>query len=167
MIRVNRTKLPLSEKQSILRELQIDTQEKVATRHQITQQAVSYLVSKRDFYMSSDCSESVTKVVRQKYEELENKLCQFIRECNYKHIPVNGPIIKAKALKLSTDENFKASNGWLNNFLHRKRLSLKKYSGESKSVDINLVASERRKIIDIMIDYRSRDIYNSDETGLQ
>jgi hypothetical protein len=43
-------------------------------------------------------------------------------QCRDNNIPINGPILKAKALKMSQKlnvPNFKASDGWLDKFKTR------------------------------------------------
>ena len=53
-------------------------------------------------------------------------------------IPISGPMLQGKALqyaaKLGLNEDFKASNGWLNRFRQRHGMTFASVDGESRSV---------------------------------
>ena len=76
-------------------------------------------------------------------------------------------MIQEKARQLADDSQFKASNWWLTKFLKRNSLTLRSYTGESKSVKPEIVDNFKQRIADIMIDYMGEDIFNCDETGFQ
>jgi hypothetical protein len=67
---------------------------------------------------------------------------------------------------LCTEEKFKASNRWLDNF--KKRHNLKQYNihGEADSLPIQDLDSMREKLHQTLRDYDLKDIFNCDETGL-
>ncbi|GBL72508.1 Tigger transposable element-derived protein 4 [Araneus ventricosus] len=87
-----------------------------------------------------------------------------------KNVPISGPFIIEKALQfvkaLGYDE-FRGSNGWLENFKRRHGIMSKVISGESKDVDDN--DSENRiteTLSKILKDYKPENIFIADETAL-
>jgi hypothetical protein len=62
--------------------------------------------------------------------------------------------------------NFQASEGWLEKFKKRHDLTFKKVCGESASVDPCISQDWKNELIDLLVDYDARDIFNADETGL-
>ncbi|CAB4027125.1 tigger transposable element-derived 4-like [Paramuricea clavata] len=85
-------------------------------------------------------------------------------------LPVNGPILKEKAIKYAEElgiENFKASNGRFERWKGRHKISFKTVSGEAKSCTEEMTASsEESTLLTILSNYELRDIYNADEFGL-
>ncbi|UYV74636.1 hypothetical protein LAZ67_12000351 [Cordylochernes scorpioides] len=64
-------------------------------------------------------------------------------------------------------DNFEASNGWLEKFKVRRNIAFKRLHGEAGSVDANSVATWKGGIIpSLLAKYSPQDIFNADETGL-
>ncbi|UYV63426.1 hypothetical protein LAZ67_2004032 [Cordylochernes scorpioides] len=64
-------------------------------------------------------------------------------------------------------DNFEASNGWLEKFKARRNIAFKRLHGEAGSVDANSVATWKGGIIpSLLAEYSPQDIFNADETGL-
>ncbi|UYV76908.1 TIGD4 [Cordylochernes scorpioides] len=64
-------------------------------------------------------------------------------------------------------DNFEASNGWLERFKARRNIAFKRLHGEAGSVDANSVATWKGGIIpSLLAKYSPQDILNADETGL-
>ena len=57
-----------------------------------------------------------------KDKDFDEKLISWVRNQRQKKLRVSRTIIQKEALTLSTEENFKASNGWLEKFLLRHNL---------------------------------------------
>ena len=84
-------------------------------------------------------------------------------------LPISGPLIQEKALSLAKSlkkTDFKASNGWLNRFKTRHSISHAVISGESGSVDEDVVESWKLRLPAITAGYATRNIYHMDESGM-
>ena len=57
-----------------------------------------------------------------KDKDFDEKLINWVRQQRQKKLRVSRTMIQRKALTLSIDKNFKASNGWLEKFLLRHNL---------------------------------------------
>ena len=58
----------------------------------------------------------------EKYEDLNKALMKWFLNCRSKNIPLNGPMLKGKAIAFATElkiENFQASDGWLEKWKKR------------------------------------------------
>lgn len=73
-----------------------------------------------------------------KYNELDKDVYDFFVSCRAKNIPVSGTTLQQHALIASVrlgNDDFTASNGWLESFLNRHQLKLAQLHGESADVD--------------------------------
>ena len=58
----------------------------------------------------------------EKYEDLNKALTKWFLNCRSENIPLNGPLLKKKAIAFATElkiENFQASDGWLEKWKKR------------------------------------------------
>ena len=64
------------------------------------------------------------------------------------------------------ENNFKGSNGWVDNF--KKRHNLRQYNihGEAASAPIENLEEMRENLRQVLGNYSPEDIFNCDETGL-
>lgn len=116
-------------------------------------------------------------------EKTEKHLVFWIEDLIKKKIPVDGPIIKEKALRLfnriqesepSTSHQvtktvaFNASDGWLTGFLKRHAFHSVKIKGEVASADVNAAKSFPDYLAKVIQQggYTPDQIFNADETGL-
>lgn len=74
-------------------------------------------------------------------------------------------IAKNIAVKLKLNQ-FKASNGWIENFKKRNKLEFKKLSGELRSADQTHLEEFYNTLKTKLSQYDSCDVWNCDETGL-
>ncbi|UYV72200.1 TIGD4 [Cordylochernes scorpioides] len=104
------------------------------------------------------------------FPEIEEALFRWIRQANAMKLAINGKILKEKAILLALkmgQDNFEASNGWLEKFKARRNIAFKLLHGEAGSVDANSVATWKGGIIpSLLAKYSPQDIFNADETGL-
>jgi hypothetical protein len=116
-------------------------------------------------------------------EKMEKLLVVWIEDLIQKKIPVDGQIIKEKALRIyerlqelepSTSlqaikqVTFNASEGWLKGFLKRHAFHNLKIKGEVASADEKAAKSYPEKLARIIElgGYTPDQIFNADETGL-
>lgn len=102
-------------------------------------------------------------------EEVNELTWEWFKKASAIKLPVSGPIIKEKALLVAKqlgNDDFKASNGWLESFIKRHNINFGKKSGESGDVDMKTVEEWKAKLPEICDGYEPEDIYNMDESGL-
>lgn len=104
------------------------------------------------------------------YDDLENILMQWFKAARASKIPINGSVVKEKALEIAERlklQGFSASNGWIDRFKKRNNLCFKSICGESEGVDIATVQQWKENTLpNLLRDYIPRDVFNADETGL-
>lgn len=104
------------------------------------------------------------------YSELEKVLFAWYEQARASNIPVDGNILREKALKIAASngmDTFSASNGWISRFKIRHGLVSKKLCGESASVvSTDAIEMWFEKLPKLLEGYKDCDIYNADETGL-
>ncbi|GBM10935.1 Tigger transposable element-derived protein 4 [Araneus ventricosus] len=93
-----------------------------------------------------------------------------MRRSGYKNVPISEPFIIKEALQFAKTlgyDEFRGSNGWLENFKRRHGIMAKVIPGKSKHVDDN--NSENwitEALCKILKDYKPENIFNADATAL-
>jgi hypothetical protein len=64
------------------------------------------------------------------------------------------------------NDQFKVSTGWLDSFKKRHNIVCNGVCGESKDVDESVLSEYKPKLLELILQYEIKDIYNADETGL-
>lgn len=103
------------------------------------------------------------------YPDLEECLAEWIKDVLANNIPVDGKLIKEKALEFAALLNvvsFNASNGWFDGFKKRNCLAFKQISGESKSVPLQSCEQWKEKLQELLENYEPRNVFNADEAAL-
>ncbi|KAL4104351.1 hypothetical protein QTP88_019652 [Uroleucon formosanum] len=70
------------------------------------------------------------------------KNIKWFKQCRDANVSIGGPILKEKAENFAKSlghEQFKTSNGWLENFKKRHDISFRKVCGESAGISDNVV----------------------------
>ncbi|GBM05633.1 Tigger transposable element-derived protein 4 [Araneus ventricosus] len=70
------------------------------------------------------------------------------------------------AMELDSNSEFKASNGWLENFKKSHSNVLRKLCGESASVDASSCEEWLSELPSLLKDYKAGDVFNAHETEL-
>lgn len=121
---------------------------------------------------SKDALESRSTLKKPRQEKLDDALLLWFNQERANGKPISGPIIKEKAIllhkKMGGEEDFKASEGWLNRWKKRHGIHMLTISGEklsSKPED----AAKFQNQFEVLVNEKklsSEQIYNVDETGL-
>ena len=101
-------------------------------------------------------------------KELNDLCLKWFQDAVKRRINVTGPLLKEKALKFAKDlqnEDFKASNGWLESFVKRHNIVFGKTSGERGDVIQATVDEWKQRIPTVCEGYSPADIFNMDESG--
>ena len=70
-------------------------------------------------------------------------------------------------VQITTFQEFKASKGWLKNYLSRLGATSRRRCGEHSSVDANKIEDRLQEIRSMLADVPMENIWNLDETALQ
>lgn len=105
------------------------------------------------------------------FPRMEKALFEWFLSQRNNHIPVNGMVLKAKALEIHNQmygSDFHASDGWLSRFKKRYGIRLLKQTGEKLSARQDLVQPFKNHFHNLVSEQNlTRDaIFNADETGL-
>ncbi|GBN05482.1 Tigger transposable element-derived protein 4 [Araneus ventricosus] len=94
----------------------------------------------------------------------------MVVQCLDQNVPVSGLMLQEKtedfAKELDSNNEFKASNGWLENFKKKHNTFFRKLCGESASVDASSFEVWLSELPFLLKDYKADDFFNADETGL-
>lgn len=147
-------------------------QKDLAKEYDVSEGMVSDILKEKDRWLAIDNNSHQANLKREKkikFPIIEEALTVWLDKALQSELILTESILAAKALDfalLCNEENFKASNGWLDNF--KKRHNLKQYNiyGEAGSAPIQDLDSMREKLRQTLRDYDPKDIFNCDETGL-
>ncbi|CAM5152081.1 unnamed protein product [Natator depressus] len=111
----------------------------------------------------------------------EKALNLWLEDMNRKHVPIEGNMLREKALGLyalfkppaeegqtSEEKEFKASHGWLNSFRNRFNLKNVQTTGEVASANEKAAKAYPEQLKKIIEEkgYLPEQVFNADETGL-
>lgn len=126
-----------------------------------------------DFFKNNETPSSVRKTLRTgEFPQVEDALyAWFIQERN-RHSPISGEILKEKAKffynRIMKNDDFRASDGWLDKFKRRFGIRLLTFTGEKLSCDVDsvepFIALFKKTVDDLGLG--PDQIYNADESGL-
>lgn len=117
--------------------------------------------------------------------DLEESLLFWTKQVRSENVAMTGPplkvcfvfichlsliMFKEKAIEVAAElniEDFKASEGWLENFKARHSIKFRAEQGEAAAVDIEVVKEWQQTILrESLSKYSPDDVFNADETGL-
>jgi len=124
--------------------------------------------------IKKECAEGHGKVKRfrgSEHPDLEKCLVEWLKECRSRtrNVPVNGPILKQKAIEFSKKlgvDDFNPTNGWLDGFKKRNDIVFKNIVGESGAVDTTICNQWIIDLPTLLAGYSPDNVFNADETGL-
>ena len=104
---------------------------------------------------------------------MEEDTLAFVKQCRDLNVSVIVSVasISTAALKLAkrhgiSQDEFHASNGWVNNFVKKYKLRSKLLQGERASAPKEVADVYKATLPEILSLYQPEDIYNADEVGL-
>lgn len=106
------------------------------------------------------------------FPKIEEALYTWFQQQRGRNAPISGDILKSKARffynKINNKDDFRASDGWLDNFKSRYGIRFLEMSGEKLSADESEIEAFKLQLKNkIETDGLTPDqIYNADETGL-
>ena len=110
------------------------------------------------------------KLKKSDSKDLDEAVFTWFKNVRPNNIPVNGIIIKEKALSLAKSlelTDFRASDGWLDKWKQRHNVTFKAVPGEGNAITPEMTASWSETYLPtILSKYELKDIYNADEVGL-
>lgn len=101
--------------------------------------------------------------------ELDLRVFNWFAAARSHNLPISGPILQQTALQVAQGLGmieFKASSGWLNSFCKRNCIAFKVLSGESASMNHEVVQNWQECLPHLLQGYEPKDVRNIDETGL-
>lgn len=96
---------------------------------------------------------------------------EWIAKARENNCIVTGPIIQTVANRIARiqgipEEQFKASNGWLQHFKTRNKIVSKLLQGERGDAPVENAESFRINLPELLSSYEPKNIFNADEVGL-
>ena len=143
MISNERKNRDFDQKLLILEEIdkKVDGKE-ICARFNLAKSSLSKIVSDREKIYSALASGKFTskskRICTAKFEDVEELLFEWYQNVRTSNIPVSGDVLKEKAISIVQEfeiVDFKASDGWLSNFLRRFNLSSQAVCDESSIVN--------------------------------
>uniref|UniRef100_A0ABD2XBL4 HTH CENPB-type domain-containing protein n=1 Tax=Trichogramma kaykai TaxID=54128 RepID=A0ABD2XBL4_9HYME len=107
-----------------------------------------------------------------KDEDLEKVLKKWYVEVLDKNAPVNGPMLKSKAVSIAeklSRSDFKVTDGWFSRWLRRENIALGKPRGDQPQAETDKMSADQWIAAEwpgMRENYAPPDIYNPHETGL-
>ena len=166
----------LAEKQEILRYVNANPgmkQKTICERFSLKQSTLATLIKNKDQIteaMKHDNSTNKKRLRLCKYDCVDEALLTWFKEKRSANILINGDMLLAKAnefsQKLIGSDCDPLSMSWISRWKVRHGIKSKKVTGESASVDMNLVNDwSTGSLQEILKKFDSCDIFNVDETS--
>jgi hypothetical protein len=150
-----------------------EKQIKLCADYKLNKQTVSNIISQKvslkEAYEKNFATNKRMKLRKSPLEELDEAMFIWYGQMRSKGLPIGGNIIleKAKVFADMMKLDFKASQGWLDNFKKRHGLSQKVLAGEASSVaDETVNRWTKEQLPKILDGWQPNQVYNCDESGL-
>lgn len=168
--------LTIGDKVRLINEVERGTKKKkdIAAEFNIPASTLSTIMKNKQSVMeasqSNDSCHNRKRLKDSKFPNLEKAMLEWFRCMREKNLPISGPIILLKAEEFAKSlkyENFKASQGWLENFKKRNGIVQKVMCGESAEVsEVDCSVWREEHLKPLLLQYKPEDVFNADETGL-
>lgn len=121
-----------------------------------------------DEYLSVQNVDVKNKQRHSKFEKVNELTFDWLTQALSKNLPVSGTLLQEKAKGIAYENGFnefKASNGWLEAFKQRHKLTFSVVCGDSNDVEQAPVDNFLDLLPDLIAGYKPEDIANCDETA--
>ena len=148
------------------------THKELSEKFGVGRSSVSEILTRKEFFRDKFTKNSGLHVQRFKHgkrEDINAAVYKWFCQARSKNISLTGAIIQDFALDLAKevgDLDFKASNGWLDNWKRKYEIKFYKVSGESNAVSKFGFEKLKSKSPELLSSIAQSDIFNCDETGL-
>ena len=127
-----------------------------------------------EYESSAASSYSSKRVCKTQHPEVAEMLDLWVSKAMVDNILLTGEVLRQKWKSFADlagvpdDERLNLSDGWLSRFKERNGLKGMKRHGKAASAAMDTVEKEQIRVQDLLrkLGYKSRDIFNADETGL-
>ncbi|CAG8774375.1 4514_t:CDS:1, partial [Cetraspora pellucida] len=147
--------------------------EEIATEFNCDRSTVSKILKQKQWSDVKEISpnSNALKIVGPKFPQVEKALEMWVGTAEQQQLTLTGDVIRQKALQFAkllnvSEDEFKASQGWLTRFKVRIGLRNHHIHGEAGSAPIDLLPQFREKLQNILEGYEPHNIFNTDECGL-
>ncbi|CAG8560395.1 20555_t:CDS:2 [Gigaspora rosea] len=147
--------------------------EEIALEFNCDRSTVSKILKQKKWSEVQETSQisNALKIASPKFPQVEKALEIWIGSAEQQNLIITGDIIRQKALQFATllgisDEEFKASQGWLACFKARIGHYNHQIHGESESAPIEFLPQFREELKVLLAAYEPQNIFNADECGL-
>jgi len=148
------------------------THKDLSEKFGVGRSSVSEILTRKEFFRDKFTQNSglqVQRFIHGKREDINAAVHKWFCQARSKIFPLSGPIIQERALDFAKelgDLDFKASNGWLDNWKRKYEIKFYKVCGESNDVSKTEVEKFKSKLPELLSSTAQSDIFNCDETGL-
>lgn len=173
---IQRSRLTLKEKYNLIKdhENQMGV-EKLKEKYKCGKTAVYEIIRSKkkinDEYFSAQNVGVKNKQRQSKFDEINVKVFDWLKQVLAKNLLISGLLLREKAKEIAVASglgDFKASNGWLESFKQRHKLTFSAVCGESNDTctEQTPIDDFLDKLPEIIAAYKPEDIASCDETAL-
>lgn len=173
---MKRRNISITEKYKALKKIEEGqrTKKSIAEEYGVKKNTISTWIANKtkimEAYESGQINPSRQKLKKSDNRDLDEAVFIWFKNARSNNIPVNGNVIKEKALSLAQSfelTDFRASDGWLDKWKQRHNVAFKAVSGEANDVTPEMTASWKETYLPTILSrYELKDVYNADEFGL-
>lgn len=175
--RKKRMHLTMKSKQEMCQRKQADpslTLDQLSEEYSCDRSTVSKILKAKDEWLSKEFTDREAEATANrpvKFTQLEDALSIWTRRVFSRNIVLTDGLLQIKARKFAellgiSEDDFKASHGWIDRFKKRHDIRRFRIHGESESVPVEDLPRQKQKLVELLSQYRPEDVYNADETGL-
>ncbi|CAG8794663.1 5208_t:CDS:1, partial [Gigaspora rosea] len=146
--------------------------DQLSAEYSCDRSTISKILKEKDKWLAIQMTEPQEKKKTNqpaKFEELENAMNIWMRRVLSQNGILSDGILQVQAKKFAEllgipEDNFKASHGWLDRFKKRYEVQKFKIQEESESAPVEDLPEHRRKLVELLLQYKPDDVYNTNKT---